>query len=97
MGVRHAREYADILQELTKAVGEIEQSYTFFEMEQEDWTGLSDAERTEVMEALADDIFFGLGEEPSIRVGGGQVHYNAKHHVIEVTQGEKLIQLVRLI
>lgn len=29
MGVRHAREYADILKELTSAVGEIEGSFTF--------------------------------------------------------------------
>jgi len=97
MGVRHAREYADILKELTFAVSEIEQCYTFFEMEQDDWSALSLEEQREVMEALADDIFFGLGEEQSIAVGQGMVVYNPKHHVIEVTQDDTLIQLVRLI
>lgn len=29
MGVRHAREYADILKDFTAAVAEIEDSYTF--------------------------------------------------------------------
>lgn len=97
MGVRHAREYADILKELTFAVSEIEQCYTFFEMEPDDWSSLSQEEQTEVMEALADDIFFGLGEQRSIAVGRGVVVYNPKHHVIEVTQDDTLIQLVRLI
>jgi hypothetical protein len=97
MGVRHAREYADILKELTEAVGEIGGSYTFFEMEREDWEALDVKERREVMEALADDVFYGLGESPVIAVGDGAVTYNSKHHVIEVSQGGNVIQIVRLI
>lgn len=97
MGVRHAREYADILKELTEAVGEIEGSYTFFEMESEEWEALSPEDRHEVMEALADDVFFGLGEEPSIAVGEGAIAYNHKHHIIEVSQGDNVIQIIRLI
>ncbi|GKU76989.1 hypothetical protein [Paenibacillus sp. L3-i20] len=97
MGVRHAREYADILKELTSAVGEIEGSFTFFEMEQEEWDVLPPEDRHEVMEALADDVFFGLGEDPVIEVGQGVVTYNSKHHVIEVSQGDNVIQIIRLI
>ncbi|RJX36844.1 hypothetical protein D3P09_25355 [Paenibacillus pinisoli] len=97
MGVRHAREYADILKELTVAVGEIENSYSFFEMEPEEWAALASEERQEVMEALADDVFFGLGEDPVIEIGGGAITYNSKHHVIEVSQGDNVIQIIRLI
>lgn len=97
MGVRHAREYADILQDLTKAVSEIEECYTFFEMDLADWQQLAEEEQVEVMEALADDIFFGLGTESSIEVGRGTVVYNPKRHLIEVIQDEKMIQIVRLI
>ncbi|MCR2807842.1 hypothetical protein [Paenibacillus soyae] len=97
MGVRHAREYADILNELTDAVGKIEESYTFFEMEPEEWEALGAEDRREVMEALADDVFYGLGEHAQIEVGGGAVIYNSKHHVIEVSQGDNVIQIVRLI
>lgn len=97
MGVRHAREYADILKDLTAAVAEIEKSYTFFEMEEEEWAVLPEEERHEVMEALADDVFFGLGEEPIIEVGGGMITYNSKHHIIEVTQGDKVTQIIRLV
>jgi len=97
MGVRHAREYADILKELTVAVGEIENSYSFFEMEPGEWAALAPEERQEVMEALADDVFFGLGEDPVIEIGGGAITYNSKHHVIEVSQGDNVIQIIRLI
>ncbi|MFD2117086.1 hypothetical protein ACFSTH_19900 [Paenibacillus yanchengensis] len=97
MGVRHAREYADILQELTKAVSEIEECYTFFEMELADWQQLATEEQSEVMEALADDIFFGLGTVDSIVVGRGTVIHNAKRHLIEVVQDDKIVQIVRLI
>ncbi|RCW41193.1 hypothetical protein [Paenibacillus prosopidis] len=97
MGVRHAREYADILKDLTAAVGEIDSSYTFFEMEPEEWEALTVDDRNEVMEALADDVFFGLGEDPVIAVGNGVITYNNKHHIIEVSQGEKVTQIIRLI
>ncbi|MHA6481440.1 hypothetical protein ACX1C1_05955 [Paenibacillus sp. strain BS8-2] len=97
MGVRHAREYADILKELTQAVGDIEESYTFFEMEEGEWDALPPSDRHEVMEALADDVFFGLGEDPNIKVGQGGVVYNNKHHIIEVMQGDNVIHIIRLI
>lgn len=97
MGVRHAREYADILKELTEAVGEIEQSFTFFEMEQGEWEELDLASRNEVMEALADDVFFGLGEHPVIEVGDSTITYNSKHHVIEVSHNNQVTRIVRLI
>ncbi|WP_169090202.1 hypothetical protein [Paenibacillus sp. PL91] len=97
MGVRHAREYADILKDLTTAVAEIEGSYTFFEMEPAEWAVLPTEDRLEVMEALADDVFFGLGEDPVIEVGSGVITYNSKHHIIEVSHDDKVTQIIRLI
>lgn len=97
MGVRHGREYADILKDLTSAVGEIEESYTFFEMEREEWDALPPEDRREVMEALADDVFFGLGQNPVIEVGKGTISHNSKHHIIEVSQDDKVTQIIRLI
>ncbi|WP_336776758.1 hypothetical protein [Paenibacillus sp. MMO-58] len=96
MGVRHAREYADILKELTEAVSEVEGSYTFFEMEEEEWAALGADDRHEVMEALADDVFFGLGEQPFIEVGKGAITYHPKHHVIEVSHGDNVTRMIRL-
>ncbi|WP_040712247.1 hypothetical protein [Paenibacillus curdlanolyticus] len=97
MGVKHAREYVDILRDLTEAVSAIPNSFTFFEMTKEEWEELGEEERAEVMEALADDVFYGLGQQTDIRVGDGAVVYAAKHHVIEVVQGDNVTQVVRLI
>lgn len=97
MGVRHAREYSEILDELTEAIGKIEDSYRFFEMELLEWNALSTDERKEVLEALADDVFYGLGEESSIEVGSGVVRYKAQQHIIEVEQGDRVSRIVRLV
>ncbi|MFF2484244.1 hypothetical protein [Paenibacillus sp. NPDC058071] len=97
MGVRHGREYADILKELTEAVRAIPGSYTFFEMEQEEWEALGEPEKHEVMEALADDVFFGLAEQPVLEVGEGTITHHPKHHIIEVSAGDNVTRVIRLI
>ncbi|MEK4248340.1 hypothetical protein [Paenibacillus sp. FSL W7-1287] len=97
MGVRHAREYRDILQELTDAISNIEDCYLFFEMDVEAWNELQGEEKHEVLEALADDVFYGLGEHPEIEVGSGQVIYNSKLHHIVVKTNDQVYHTVRLI
>ncbi|MFC4098782.1 hypothetical protein [Paenibacillus xanthanilyticus] len=97
MGVKHAREYKEILQELTEAIGSIGDGYVFFEMEEEEWSQMEAGERLDVLEALADDVFYGLGEDPVIKVGGGLVAYRAKHHCIEVSIDGKESRIIRLV
>ncbi|WP_270167162.1 hypothetical protein [Paenibacillus sp. SYP-B4298] len=97
MGVKHAREYKEILSDLTEALGAISNSYEFFEMTGEEWEALAERERGEVIEALADDVFYGLGVEPEIAVGEGMVTYHSKFHVIEVAVDGKEVRIVRLI
>lgn len=97
MGVRHAREYSDILQELTAAIAAIEDSYLFFEMDAADWSALGKEEQQEVLEALADDVFYGLGEDHEIVVGSGKVTYVPPLHRIEVTAAGQDQLLVHLI
>lgn len=97
MGVKHAREYEDILVELKDAMHSIGDGYTFFEMETTEWEELAETERLELMEALADDVFYALGEDPVIHVGHGVVTYRPKHHIIEVSVDEKESRIIRLI
>jgi hypothetical protein len=97
MGVKHAREYKEILNDLTEALGAINNSYEFFEMTDEEWGELALPERSEVIEALADDVFYGLGVEPTITVGDGIVTYHPKFHIIEVAVDGKEVRIVRLI
>ncbi|MBA9087745.1 hypothetical protein FHR92_004236 [Fontibacillus solani] len=97
LGVKHGRDYGDILTDLTAAVGRISDSYTFFEMEPLEWHSLSDEERVEVQEALAEDLFFALGNEPIITVGSAVVIYDAASHRINFLIGEEELDSVSLI
>ncbi|WP_151737983.1 hypothetical protein [Paenibacillus tengchongensis] len=97
MGVKHGRDYGEILKELTAAVGRITDSYLFFEMEPEEWQDLPQESKDEVWEALAEDLFFALGEEPVIEVGSGVVIYDKETHRINILLGEQDLASVLLV
>jgi len=97
VGVKHGRDYADILNELMEAVGRISDSYLFFEMEPDEWQELPQESKLEVWEALAEDLFFALGEEPVIQVGGGVVIYDKETHRINILVGEEDLASVVLV
>ncbi|GAB6928069.1 hypothetical protein JCM10914A_20520 [Paenibacillus sp. JCM 10914] len=97
MGVKHGRDYGDILKELTEAVGRISDSYVFFEMDPEDWDRLGDSEKNEVHEALAEDLFYALGTEPVITVGSGVVMHDQANHRIHILIGEEELAFVPLV
>ncbi|MNW32269.1 hypothetical protein D3C74_92100 [compost metagenome] len=97
MGVKHGREYEEILQELTAAVGQISDSYLFFEMESDEWGALGLEEQHEVNEALAEDLFYALGENSVITVGSGVVIHDPDHHQINILIGEEEITVVSLV
>jgi hypothetical protein len=97
MGVKHGREYGEILKDLTEAIGQIPDSYLFFEMEGNEWQQLSLGEKQEVHEALAEDLFYGLGAEPVIEVGCGVVMYDKQQHRINLLIGEDELTVVPLI
>lgn len=96
MGVKHAREYEDILAELTAAVALIPGCYEFFEMTEEEWVRLNEADRKEVLEALADDVFYGLGEDKIIEVGRAEITYDPKFHLIDISMGDQLLSMIKL-
>ncbi|MFD1776519.1 hypothetical protein [Paenibacillus rhizophilus] len=97
MGVKHGRDYGDILRDLTKAVECIPDSYLFFEMEPGEWQELPLESKLEVWEALAEDLFFALGNEPVIHVGSGVVIYDKDAHRINILVGEEDLESVTLI
>ncbi|MCQ4088916.1 hypothetical protein [Saccharibacillus sp. JS10] len=97
MGVKHGRDYGDILQDLTKAVASIPDSYVFFEMEAEDWERLGTEDRLEVHEALAEDLFYALGTQPSIDVGSGVVIHDPVTHRINILVGDQQMTFVPLV
>ncbi|WP_223069315.1 hypothetical protein [Paenibacillus caui] len=97
MGVKHGRDYAFILADLTEAMGAIPDCYLFFEMESADWERLSPEEQREVREALAEDLFYALGTEPVIPVGSAVVIYDKETHRINVLVGEEELTSVLLV
>lgn len=97
MGVKHGRDYGDILKDLTEAVGRISDSYVFFEMDSEDWGNLNDADKNEVHEALAEDLFYALGTEPVLSVGSGVVMHDQVNHRIHILIGEEELAFVALV
>ncbi|WP_017815683.1 MULTISPECIES: hypothetical protein [Paenibacillus] len=97
MGVKHGREYEEILTDLTAALDMIPDSYMFFHMESEEWKALQDSEKREVQEALAEDLFYALGSEPVIHVGSGIVIHDPDTHRINILIGEEEMTFVSLI
>lgn len=96
MGVKFGREYNDIVNDLTTAIGQIRDCYDFFEMSEEDWTDMSSDEQAECLKTLADDVFFALGSDSTIQVGQGLLVYEKSKHIIKVDQGENIISLIQL-
>lgn len=97
MGVKHGRDYAEILSELTEAVGRIQDGFLFFEMEPDEWHELPEESKHEVWEALAEDLFFALGNEPVIEVGSGVVIYDKETHRINILLGKEDLASVILV
>ncbi len=97
MGVKYNREYQDILSDFSRAIAAISDCHELFEMSAEDWLELTDEEREEIIQTLADDLFYGLGSDKRMTIGSGVVEYDSKSHVIKVTAIPQVTQIVRLI
>lgn len=97
MGVKFGREYADIIRDLSEAIGRIGNTHECFEMEAEEWAALTGEEQAECLSTLADDIFFGLGTDPSIPLGRGTVSHDKSRHLIKVTDEANAVFVVYLI
>ncbi|MEF3309644.1 hypothetical protein PV433_12155 [Paenibacillus sp. GYB004] len=97
MGVRFNREYRDIVRDLGHALGQIDNCYESFAMERADWEELDREEQIEYMCTLADDIFYGLGAEPTIEIGEGKVQYDSVNHVIRIWTDAQVVHLVKLV
>ena len=97
MGVKFARDYEDIVSDMTDAVPNIDRFYQFFNMEEEQWEQLSEEEKKECTKTLCDDLFFALGSRSTIPVEGGWVTYEQKKHVITVNNGGKVVAIINLV
>lgn len=97
MGVRFNRSYPDILRELSEAVACIPDPYLGFEMTSEQWDALDDRERSACLRTLSDDIFYGLGHNPVLRIGSGKIAYDRDRHLIKVIADSRLVHMIHLV
>ena len=97
MAVTFTRPYKDILLDMAEALGLITDSYALLEIESEDWEQMTAEERHEVLEALADDLFYGLGQEAILFVGSGSIRYDRDFHLFEVSGDSEVLAQVALL
>jgi hypothetical protein len=97
MGVKFNRDYKLIVADLANAILQIDDCYDVFDMPQVDWLDLDENDQVEYAKTLADDIFYGLGSEPSVPVGSGHVDYDPGKHIIKVTVGNQLNSVIHII
>lgn len=97
MGVKYLRKYTDIVEELTLGIMEIDKFYEIFEMSMKEWQSLTELEKKECAKTLADDIFYGLGEEPLHNLGTGSINYIQRDNSIEIINGNVVMKVISLI
>jgi hypothetical protein len=62
------------------------------------WIELEEADRTEYLRTLADDIFYGLGSVPVLPFGDGVITYDHGKHTIHIKYADdKVIRVIHLI
>ncbi|HBG75406.1 hypothetical protein QBE55_05020 [Eubacteriales bacterium mix99] len=96
MGVRFGREYSDIVQEVAVALENIDGLNDFLNMDAEQWHSLDAKDRWEYIRTISDDVFYALGQDPTLTIGSGYAEYDAKRHVLKVYDGSK-VTIVSLI
>lgn len=69
----------------------------FVEMRAEEWSNLSPKKRKEMADTIADDLFFALGDEPTIAFGNVQIQYEQATHRIFIQVNHDETHIVKLI
>ncbi|HCW03279.1 MAG TPA: hypothetical protein DGK91_01310 [Clostridium sp.] len=96
MSLKFSREYKRIIDELASALLVIEDIYSFLNMEKNIWEKFQDEERKELIKTLADDIFYGLGQEPLMEIGEDKVQYSKEKNEIYIISKDNIIKTVKL-
>ena len=95
-GIVFRRPYDLIIIDLMEAVQKIENFYEFIEMAREDWNALGGDEQKDCIRAISNDVFYGLGGQPVLRMGAGTVSYDREKGYIKIFDGEKCTQIISL-
>jgi hypothetical protein len=97
MGVKFAREYEKVIDELTENIVALEAVYDFLGINQEEWEAFSKTTKVECAKTLADDVFYALGEEKEMAIGEETIVYDQTNHCIVFNYTSGLSTVIRLI
>lgn len=96
MGLKHGREYEDIIKDFSEAILSVPDFYSFLNITSEEWQTFSKTDQYNIAKTLADDVFYGLDQEPEIQVGSCTILYIANEHIIKVALNDS-ITIINLI
>ncbi|MBC8061371.1 MAG: hypothetical protein H7Y18_12010 [Clostridiaceae bacterium] len=96
MGLKHTREYTQIIDELTKVLESFVNLQELFQMNLKDWTLLSKDNQLEILSTLSDDIFYALGSENEYIIGNQKIKYNEENKSIDIFINEQLKSSISL-
>ncbi|RKP50076.1 hypothetical protein D7Z26_19895 [Cohnella endophytica] len=96
MAISYSRSYDHILDDLSRALSTVPRFYEAFEMNDEDWAGLSNDERDVCTRTLADDLFYVLGTENTTEVGQGTAEYDSGHSIIKINADAQVVHVISL-
>jgi hypothetical protein len=97
MAIRYTRPYDAILDDLSRALADIPDFHTTFEMDRDEWAALPEGDKAVCVRTLADDLFYVLGgESTTAPAGSGTVAYDRDHGIIKVIASPSLVHIVNL-
>ena len=90
MGLKYTKEYALIINELTRALEDFENLHQLFQMDLADWKMLSKKQQIEILNTLSDDIFYALGSENEYIIENQKIKYNEKNKSLDIFINKQL-------
>jgi hypothetical protein len=96
MGLKYTKEYALIIDELTKALEDFENLQELFQMDLTDWQLFSKNQQVEILNTLSDDIFYALGSENQYIIENKKIKYNEENKSLDIFINDQLKNSISL-
>ncbi|OGX68288.1 MAG: hypothetical protein A2189_02410, partial [Paenibacillus sp. RIFOXYA1_FULL_44_5] len=71
--------------------------HELFEMSMKEWSKLTAEVQKELVQTLSDDIFYALGADSKLQIGDSWIIHDSVHHIIKISQDEKVVHIVYLV
>jgi hypothetical protein len=96
VGVQFARDYVDIVDDLSQALLLVNKNYEFIGMSAGDWERLTSRQKQNCLQTMADDVIYALGRQPRLRFGESTVSYEHQVQAIMVNGTDDVTHVIHL-